>query len=200
MIKRFATYSAFMMSISVGCALAQASAPVYHTEIGVFAEGFRLSRVSPALNMPGAGARITLFPQSWFNLEAEASYDFTQTFTSSWTNGFVTENLTTHLRVARGLGGAKFSKQFRKNMRLFATVKAGYIDFTASTTGIPQGFTNPLDPATTGGTDFLLYPGGGLQYSFGRWGLRLDAGDDMYFDHGHHNSNVRVTFGPTFRF
>ena len=200
MIKRFATYSAFMMSIAVGCALAQASAPVYPTEIGVFAEVFRLSRVSPALNMPGAGARITLFPQSWFNLEAEASYDFTQTFTSSWTNGFVTENLTTHLRVARGLGGAKFSKKFGKNMRLFATVKAGFIDFTASTTGIPQGFTNPLDPATTGGTDFLLYPGGGLQYSFGRWGLRFDAGDDLYFDHGHHNNNVRVTFGPTFRF
>src|SRR5215471_20034104 len=173
MIKRFVTYSLFMMSIVVRCALAQTSAPLYQAEVGLFAENFRLNRISPALNMPGAGARITLFPQSWFNLEAEASYDFTQTFTSSWTNGFVTENLTTHLRVARGLGGAKFSKKFRKNMLLFATVKAGFIDFTASTTGIPQGFTNPLDPATTGGTDFLLYPGGGLQHSFGRWGLKI---------------------------
>ena len=200
MIRRFATYSVFMMSIIVRCALAQTSAPAYHTEIGVFAENFRLGRISPALNMPGAGARITLFPESWFNLEAEASYDFTQTFTSSWSNGFVTENLTTHLRVARGLGGATFSKKFRKNMRLFATVKAGTIDFTASTMGIPQGFTNPQDPATTGGTDFLLYPGGGLQYFFGRWGLRLDGGDDLYFDHGHRYNNIRIIFGPPFRF
>ncbi len=200
MIKRFAIYSAFIISIAVRCALAQASAPEYHTEIGAFAEVFRLSRTSPALNMPGAGARITLLPESWFSLEAEASYDFTQTFTSSWTNGFVTENLTTHLRVARGLGGAKFSKKLRNNLHLFATVKAGFIDFTASTTGIPQGFTNPLSPATNGGTDFLLYPGGGLQYSFERWGLRLDGGDDLYFDHGHRYNNIRVTFGPTFRF
>jgi len=200
MIKRFAIYSAFIISIALRCALAQASAPVYHTEIGAFAEVFRLGRVSPALNMPGAGARITLLPESWFSFEAEASYDFTQTFTSSWTNGFVTENLTTHLRVARGLGGAKFSKKLRNNMHLFATVKAGFIDFTASTTGIPQGFTNPLAPATTGGTDFLLYPGGGFEYSFGRWGLRLDGGDDLYFDHGSRYNNIRVTFGPTFRF
>jgi hypothetical protein len=200
MIKRFVTYSVFMLSIVVRCALAQTSAPLYNTEVGIFAENFRLGRISPALNMPGAGARITLFPQSWFNLEAEASYDFTQTFTSSWSNGFVTDNLTTHLRVARGLGGVNFSKKFQKNMRLFATVKAGTIDFNASTVGIPQGFTNPLDPATTGGTDFLLYPGGGLQYFFVRWGLRLDAGDDMYFDHGHRYNNIRITFGPTFRF
>ncbi len=203
MIKRIAIYSALTMSIVVPRALAQTStsAPAYHYEAGIFAEDFRLGRISPTLDMPGAGARIALFPQSWFQLEAEASYDFTQTFTSSWSNGFVTDNLTTHLRVARGLAGAKMDKRIiRKNLRLFATVKVGFVDFTASTQNIPQGFTNPLDPATTGGTDFLLYPGGGLEYSFGRWGLRFDAGDDLYFDHGHHYTNIKATFGPTFRF
>jgi hypothetical protein len=202
MIKRMAMYSALLMSIAVRCALAQASAsaPAYHAEVGIFAEDFRLGRISPTLDMPGAGVRIALFPQSWFQLEGEASYDFTQTFTSSWTNGFVTDSLTTHLRVARGLGGAKLDKRFRKKMRLFATVKVGFIDFTASTANIPQGFTNPQDPATTGGTDLLLYPGGGVEYSFGRWGLRFDAGDDLYFDHGHHYTNIKASFGPTFRF
>lgn len=203
MIKRIAIYSALLISIAVRCALAQASAsaPTYNFEVGAFAEDFRLGRISPTLDMPGVGARISLFPHSWFQLELEGSYDFTQTFTSSWTNGFVTDNLTTHLRVSRWLAGGKVDKHvLNKRMRVFATVKAGFISFTASTANIPQGFTNPQDPATTGGTDILLYPGGGVEYSFGRWGLRFDAGDDMYFDHGHHYNNIRGTFGPTFRF
>ena len=201
MMKRIASYCALMMLTALPSALAQTSAPDYRAQVGIFAEDFRLGRISPTLDMPGVGARFTLFPQSWFQLEAEASYDFSQTFTSSWSNGFVTDSLTTHLRVARGLAGAKLSKRLsNKRFHLFATVKAGFIDFTASTANIPEGFTNPQDPATTGGTNFLLYPGGGLEYSFGRWGLRFDAGDDLYFDHGHHYSNIRASFGPTFRF
>jgi hypothetical protein len=98
------------------------------------------------------------------------------------------------------MAGVKMNKRLSKKMRLFATVKAGFIGFTASTANIPQGFTNPQDPATTGGTNFLLYPGAGLEYSFGRWGLRFDAGDDLYFDHGHRYNNIRGAFGPTFRF
>jgi len=203
MIKRIAICCGFMMSIAFRCALAQSPAPTpdYHYEIGIFAEDLRFARVSPTLDLPGAGARIALFPQSWFQLEAEAAYDFTQTFTTSWTNGFVTDSLMTHLRIASGLGGAKLDKRFvKKKMRVFATVKVGFIDFTTSTANIPQGFTNPQQPATSGGTDFVLYPGGGLEYSFGRWGLRFDAGDALYFDHGHHYNNIKGALGPTFRF
>lgn len=195
-----AIYAAFL-TFGAGPSLAQNPAPAYNFQAGVFAEDFRLGRISPTLDMPGAGARFGLFPQSWFQLEIEGSYDFAQTFTSAWTNGFVTDNLTTHLRVARGLGGVKLNKRLKKQLRLFATVKVGFIDFTSSTTNIPQGFTNPQDPATRSATDILLYPGGGIEYSFGgHWGLRLDGGDDLYFDHGHKYNNIRVAFGPTFRF
>jgi hypothetical protein len=203
MIKRFALSCAWLMWMAVSCATAQTSAPApaYNFQAGIFAEDFRLGRISTTLDMPGAGARFSLFPQSWFQLEIEGSYDFAQTFTSSWTNGFVTDNLTTHLRVARGLGGVKMNKRLNKKLRVFATVKAGFIDFNSSTQNIPQGFTNPQDPATRSATDFLLYPGGGLEFSFGgHWGVRFDAGDDLYFDHGHHYSNIRGAFGPTFRF
>jgi hypothetical protein len=202
MIKPFAICCLLMLLLVVCCASAQtsASAPTYNNEVGIFAEDFRLGRISPTLDMPGLGARFSLFPQSWIQVEIEGSYDFAQTFTSSWTNGFVADSLTTHLRLASGLAGAKLNKKMSKKMRIFATVKAGLIDFTASTANVPQGFTNPQDPATTGGTNFVLYPGGGLEYSFGRWGLRFDAGDALYFDHGHHYSNIRGTFGPTFRF
>ncbi|HVO60417.1 MAG TPA: outer membrane beta-barrel protein [Terriglobales bacterium] len=202
MMKRVAIYAAFVVALA-GPAFSQASAPApaYNFQVGIFAEDLRLGRVDPTLDMPGAGARFSLFPQSWFQLEMEGSYDFAQTFTTSWTNGFVTDNLTTHLRVASGLGGVKMNKRLKKKLRLFATVKAGFIDFTSSTQNIPQGFTNPQDPATRSATDFLLYPGGGLEYSFaGHWGLRADVGDDLYFDHGHRYNNIRGTFGPTFRF
>lgn len=204
MSKRCAFCFAMICLFAAGRALAQtpepASTPAYQFEAGLFAEDFRLGRISPTLDMPGAGARLALFPRSWFQLELEASYDFSQTFTSAWSNGFVTDNLTTHLRIARALGGVKLNKKIRKNTRLFASVKPGLIDFTASTQNIPQGFTNPQDPATTGGTNFLLYAGGGVEYSFGRWGLRFDGGNDLYFDHGHKYNNIRVAFGPTFRF
>ena len=200
MMKRVAIYVAVFISLA-GATLGQNSAPAYNFEAGVFAEDFRLGRISPTLDMPGVGARFSLFPQSWFQLEIEGSYDFSQTFTSTWTNGFISDNLTTHLRLASGLGGVKLNKRLKKKLRVFATVKAGFIDFTSSTQNIPQGFTNPQDPATRSGTDILLYPGGGLEYSFGgHWGLRFDAGDAMYFDHGHHYNNIRGTFGPTFRF
>src|SRR5690348_16787779 len=95
MIKRVAVYFAVFISLA-GASLAQnsASAPAYNFEARVFAEDFRLGRISPTLDMPGVGARFSLFPQSWFQLEIEGSYDFSQTFTSTWTNGFVSDNLT----------------------------------------------------------------------------------------------------------
>ncbi len=200
MKKRFALYFALAICMSVPAALAQTSSPSYRYEAGIFAEDFRLGRVDPKLDMPGVGARIALFPEGPIQLEVEMSYDFAQTFTTSWTNGFTTDSLTTHLRVLRGLGGMKFDKRLSKQIRAFAAVKVGFLDFTSSTPNIRQGFTNPLTPITGGGTDFVVYPGGGLEYSFGRLGLRLDVGDDLYFDHGHRYNNIRATFGPTFRF
>ena len=44
-----------------------------------------------------------------------------------------------------------------------------------------------------------VYPGGGVEGFFGPVGLRLEVGDDIYFDNGARN-NIRVTFGPTIRF
>jgi len=38
-----------------------------------------------------------------------------------------------------------------------------------------------------------------VEATFGRFGLRLDIGDDLYFRNGKH-SNIKATFGPTFRF
>ena len=44
-----------------------------------------------------------------------------------------------------------------------------------------------------------VYPAGGLEGHLGPIGLRLEAGDEIYFNNGAHN-NLRVSFGPYLRF
>ncbi len=44
-----------------------------------------------------------------------------------------------------------------------------------------------------------LYPGGGIEGHIGPIGLRLDVGDEIYFNNGTHN-NLRASFGPYIRF
>jgi hypothetical protein len=44
-----------------------------------------------------------------------------------------------------------------------------------------------------------IYPGGGVEASLGPVGLRLELGDEIYFNKGAHN-NLRITFGPILRF
>jgi hypothetical protein len=50
-----------------------------------------------------------------------------------------------------------------------------------------------------GKTDFALYPAAGVEAFAGPIGIRLEAGNDIYFDHGGHN-NLLVTLGPQIRF
>jgi len=45
----------------------------------------------------------------------------------------------------------------------------------------------------------ILYPGAGLEGHIGPVGLRLEAGDEMYFAGSTHH-NLRVAFGPFIRF
>jgi len=52
---------------------------------------------------------------------------------------------------------------------------------------------------TDGDTRFALYPGVGLEGFWGPFGLRFDVGDQIYFLNGAQN-NLRMTFGPHFRF
>jgi hypothetical protein len=44
-----------------------------------------------------------------------------------------------------------------------------------------------------------VMPGGGIEATVGPRGLRLDVGDEVYFNHGSHN-NLKLEFGPYIRF
>jgi hypothetical protein len=56
-------------------------------------------------------------------------------------------------------------------------------------------FASSVEGLRSRNVNAVFYPGGGLEGHIGPVGLRLDVGDEMYFNNGTHN-NLRVAFGP----
>lgn len=168
-----------------------------HVEVGAFADYFRLSQVNPNINFVGVGGRAAFNVHPNVQIEAEMSYDFRRNFTSTFSNGVNTEFVTTRLRPLTGLFGPKF--QTSGPFRAFVTGKVGFVNFSATNSGPINGFTSAVGDITTGVTKVALYPGGGIEGFWGPFGIRLEAGDEIYIDNGGHN-NLKITAGPTFRF
>ncbi len=163
-----------------------------HGEIGAFFDFNRLAHTSE--NFYGAGGRIGFNVHPNVQLEAEAAYDWNRNFSSSITdiNGNTTI-VTSKLRLVHGLFGPKFDFGHGA-FRPFITLKGGLLNFSSNTTvsgtvsGIPNGDTNGV-----------FYPAGGIEGFIGWFGVRFEAGDEMYFDNGA-NHSFRFTAGPQFRF
>ena len=187
----------FIASLIVAAAPAVMAQSSDHVEIGAFADYFRYSEVSPARNFLGLGGRAAFNVQRNVQIEAEMAYDFKRNFTNTFTNGVTTVTVTSGFRTLHGFFGPKFqigSGPFR----VFVSAKAGFDNFSVTNQNAPSGFTNSVG-LTNGTTAFALYPSGGFEAFAGPIGLRAEAGDDVYFQSGAHN-NLRVTFGPQFRF
>jgi hypothetical protein len=60
-------------------------------------------------------------------------------------------------------------------------------------------FTSSVAGLRTDSVVGVFYPGGGIEAYLGPIGLRVDVGDETYFQSGAHH-NLRVTFGPQIRF
>ena len=127
------------------------------------------------------------------------SYDFARNYTNTFSNGVTTETVNTRFRPLTGLFGPKFQAGSSGPIRAFVTGKVGFVNFSSSTQGAAAGFTGAVNAITTGNTRVAFYPGAGLEGFWGPFGLRLDAGDEIYIDSGAHN-NLKVEFGPTIRF
>jgi len=168
-----------------------------HLEIGAFADYFRLDRTSPTLNFAGLGGRVGFGINPYVQIEAEMAYDFDRTFVN-FDNGVTGSYTPAKTHILHGLFGPKFQTGSGP-VRFFVTGKAGIISFTTNNQDAPAGFESSLGAVGNGNSKFAVYPGGGLEGFVGPIGLRLEVGDDIYFDNGAQN-NLRVTFGPTFRF
>ena len=179
-------------------AVAQENGNRDHAEVGIFAEYFRFGDPGPTRNYVGLGGRAAFNVHPSVQIEAEMGYDFERNYTSTFSNGVTTANVQSRLRTLHGLFGPKFQTGGSGPFRVFVTGKVGFENFTVTNLGAPTGFSTAVGLAN-GATYFAVYPGGGMEAFAGPIGVRAEIGDNIFFHGGAHN-NMRVSFGPQFRF
>ena len=163
-----------------------------HGEIGAFFNFTRLNHASE--NFIGAGGRLGFNIAPNVQLEAEGAYDWNRNFSSSLTNvGGGTTVTTSKLRLVHGLFGPKIDFTHGA-FRPFVVLKGGLLNFSGS-----NNVTGTFNGINGGDTNGVFYPGGGIEGFIGWFGVRVEAGDEIYFDNGA-NHNFRFTAGPQFRF
>ena len=164
--------------------------------VGAFVDYFRLAQTDT--NFAGVGARLGVGGRRAM-LEAEVSYDFNRVFNENFFNGTTLVVERSNLRLLHGLFGPKLALG-HTNLHPFLTIKGGFLNSRLDSAPATVG-TFTSDVANLRSKDLMgsLYPGGGLEGHIGPVGLRLDVGDEIYFNHGSHN-NLRVAFGPYIRF
>jgi hypothetical protein len=179
-----------------------------HVEIGIFGDYFRLGETrGPSLSGTGAtsfggvGARLSINVSRRWQIESEMNYDFAESFSEGFTgpSGTVVGFSTSRLRILHGMIGPKFQTGGGA-FRAFVTVKGGGDDFMFSSAPVTfSTFASSVSGLRTNNVVGVVYPGGGIEAYLGPIGLRIDVGDEIYFQSGAHN-NLRVTFGPSIRF
>jgi hypothetical protein len=177
-----------------------------HVEIGIFGDYFRLGETrGPSLSGTGAtsfggvGARLSINVSRRWQIEPEMNYDFAESFSEGFTGPSGTGFSTSRLRILHGMIGPKFQTGGGA-FRAFVTVKGGGDDFMFSSAPVTfSTFASSVSGLRTNNVVGVVYPGGGIEAYLGPIGLRIDVGDEIYFQSGAHN-NLRVTFGPSIRF
>lgn len=171
-----------------------------HGEVGAYADYFRFNQASYNDNYVGVGGRVGFNMNPHMSLEAEMNYDFARNFTTTFSNGATTSFVRTSVRPITGLFGPKFQAGTGP-LRAFIDAKIGFIDYSVSNPRVVSGgtFSSAISGIGGSGTHLAFFPGGGIEGFWGPFGLRLDAGDEVYLNNGARNQ-LRVTFGPELRF
>lgn len=169
-------------------------------ELGVFTDYLKVSQTST--NNFGLGGRFGYRVHRNIMLEAELAYDYGINFDEAYrniSNGNLSAIETTSIGVTHGLFGAMLQPA-KGHLLPFATIKAGFMDFRLSPSLLPySSVASAVFGLRTSNLNAALYPAAGAELSIGPVGLRLEAGDEIYFNNGAHN-NLRMTFGPIVRF
>lgn len=175
-----------------------------HMEVGAFGDYLRYPAGNANINFVGVGGRLGINVGRYVAIEGEMSYDFARNYTTTYSTtgsgGISTSFVKTGLRPLTGLFGPTFYLG-SPSAHAFVTGKAGFIDFSTSNPNVVSGgtFTGAVNGVGGAGTYVAFYPGGGIEGFWGPFGLRAEAGDEVYLNNGAHN-NLRATFGPVFRF
>ncbi|GAC1703178.1 MAG: hypothetical protein NVS9B4_10490 [Candidatus Acidiferrum sp.] len=191
---------ALLMLVLVGCVVPGAKAQEKeHFQGGVFADYFNLNQTHT--NLGGLGIRASVIGYDRLKFEAEMAYDFGQPFTEGFRNNGtgVVSFQRTNVRVLHGLFGPRVNLG-RHYFQPFLTAKGGAINARLDNAPATFGtFTSTVSNLRSNDVTAAFYAGTGVEGHLGPVGLRLDAGDEMFFQNGTHH-NLRVTFGPVIRF
>ena len=187
---------AFWLSASCPQSFAQK-----HAEVGILLDYLSISQTRT--NNFGLGGRFGYRIHRKIILEGEAAYDYGINFDEAFhdiSTGNIVAIQHTAIGVTHALIGPKLQPVKERGFHPFVTLKAGFTDFRLSPSLIPL----PPEASTllglrTSSLNPALYPGVGVEPSLGPLGLRLEIGDEIYFNQGAHN-NLRITFGPILRF
>lgn len=135
-------------------------------------------------------------------LEGELAYDYGINFNEAYRDvrtGNIAAFERTSVGVTHGLFGPKLQPAEGWFIP-FATLKGGFVDFRLSPGLLPYAnLVSTVLGIRTSSLNAALYPGGGVEARLGPVGLRLDLGDEIYFNNGARN-NFRVAFGPILSF
>jgi hypothetical protein len=179
---------------------ASSSSFAQKVEASVFLDYLSISQTST--NNFGLGARFGYRVHRDVMLEGELAYDYGINFDEAYiniANGNIAAIARTSIGVTQGLVGPKIQPS-GGGFRPFATLKAGFIDFRLSPTLLPYSdVASAVFGLRTSNLNAAIYPAAGVEATLGPVGLRLEAGDEIYFNQGAHN-NLRITFGPILRF
>jgi hypothetical protein len=169
-----------------------------HVAVGAYADYFRLSQTDT--NFAGVGGRLGVGLGHRVMLEAEMSYDFNQVFTENFDNGGTITVNRSNYRLLHGLFGPKLALGHHTNFHPFVTIKGGFVDAMFEAAPATLGtFVSNVQNLRDKNVMGSVYPGGGLEGHIGPVGLRLEVGDEIYFNGGTRH-NFRASFGPYIRF
>jgi hypothetical protein len=135
-------------------------------------------------------------------MEGELAYDYGINFDEAYrniANGNLSAIEHTSIGITHGLFGPKLQPA-GGGFRPFVTLKGGFIDFRLSPSLLPYSdVVSSVLGLRTSNLNAAIYPAAGVEAALGPLGLRLEAGDEIYFNTGAHH-NLRITFGPILRF
>jgi hypothetical protein len=169
-------------------------------ELGAFIDYLNVSQSNT--NNFGLGGRFGYRIYREVMLEGELAYDYGINFDEAYrnvANGNLSAIERTSIGVTHGLIGPKLQPK-GGGFRPFITLKAGFMDFRFTPSLLPYSSeVSTILGLRTSNVNAAIYPAAGVEAALGPIGLRLEAGDEVYFNSGAHN-NLRITFGPILRF